>query len=113
MLKKSVVVLLVFASVESWANGWGVIGAGNASCANWEGNASLRVEVLSWMAGFSSAVNLEFAEKNEPEYRLELLTYDYLTSQINKVCSDKKNSGMSMSSILFGVLADFPREKSK
>lgn len=113
MLKKSGVVLLILASVKSWAGGWGVVGAGNASCSNWESNSNLRVEVLSWMAGFASAVNLELAAKKEPEYRLELFTYDYLTSQINKVCSDKQNAGESMSNILFGVLADFPREKLK
>ena len=65
------------------------------------------------MAGFASAVNLEFASKKQPEYQLEFLTYEYLSNKINNICSNPANSNESMSSILFGVLKEFPRETKK
>lgn len=101
--------LASFASAE-----WAIIGAGNATCENWVGaNQNMKAEVLSWMAGFSSAQNLNFVSENQPGYRLQLLTYDYLTNIINGVCTKPENSGEMMSGILFEALIAFPRESAK
>ncbi|WP_157606793.1 hypothetical protein [Sedimenticola selenatireducens] len=101
--------LACFASAE-----WAVIGAGNATCENWVGaNQNKKAEILSWMTGFSSAQNLNFVSENQPGYRLELLTYDYLTNTINDTCTKSESSNESMSGILFQVLTDFPRESAK
>jgi len=91
------------------ASGWHTIGAGNATCENWKNRSSVaEAEVLSWMAGFASAANIERASEGSSEYRLELLTYDYLRLEINTVCSNKVNKDEPMYSILFDVLARFP-----
>jgi len=85
-----------------------VVGAGNATCAHWSaGTPGQQKEILSWMTGFASAVNLNRASENAPEYRLEYLTYDYLRHQIDGACAiaDKPQS---MSGILFGVLSKLP-----
>jgi hypothetical protein len=108
-----VMILLCLVSTGALAE-WGIIGAGNATCKNWNmGNHNVKTEILSWMAGFASAQNLNFASENQPEYRLELLTYEHLTNSINGVCNKPENSQKHMSVILFGVLKDFPRVNAK
>ena len=91
------------------AAGWHTVGAGNATCEHWkQANAIQEVEVLSWMAGFSSAVNIERASEGRPEFRLELLTYDYLRQEIGSTCTNLKNKNEKMYSILFRLLTHFP-----
>lgn len=93
---------------------WGVVGAGNATCSHWNpADQHKKKEILSWMAGFSSAVNLDFASTKQPEYKLEYFSYEFLTNKINNICSSPVNSNESMSGILFGILKDFPRENKK
>ena len=91
---------------------WATIGAGNATCENWNrATANTKTEILSWMAGFSSAENLHLATEGRPEFRLELLTYDYLRHEIDSTRSDSKSKNERMSSILFRLLAKFPTVK--
>ncbi|MBT9568492.1 MAG: hypothetical protein IV085_09360 [Thiobacillus sp.] len=88
---------------------WHTIGAGNATCEHWkQANATKKAEVLSWMAGFSSAANIERASEGRPVFRLELLTYDYLRQEIDSTCSNLKNKDERMYSILFRLLTAFP-----
>jgi len=106
--------VLCFMAINASASNWGMVGAGNNQCKNWNAaNKSLKVEILSWMAGYSSAQNHYFASENQPEYRLKLLTYDYLTYSINSICVKKDNINESMLTILFGILKEFPRENTK
>ena len=114
MLKKlSAAIILCFISIGASAD-WGIIGAGNATCKNWNGaNKSTKTEILSWMTGFSSALNLDFASEKQPEYRLQLLTYEYLTNSINSICIISESSQKHMSDILLGILQDFPRVNKK
>jgi hypothetical protein len=119
-MKTKVIVCLIslIASVAfgslSVAADWQVVGAGNANCEHWgRGTPELKKEILSWMAGFASAMNLDRAAEGRPEYRLKLLTYDYLRIEIDAACSISKNNGKSMSSILFEILQKFPTESKK
>lgn len=109
MISRALFMLLTFTFVApATASEWMVVGAGNATCSHWNnGTPGQKTEILSWMAGFASAENLDRASKNVPEYHLEYLTYEYLRNQIDSACtiSDKPKS---MSSILFGVLSKLP-----
>lgn len=108
-IRSAVAFLALSFSAAAYPGDWVVVGAGNATCTHWNaGRKEQQTEVLSWMAGFSSAVNLDRASEGKPEYRLEYLTYDYLRAEVNAVCSDTKNKGQSMSSILFTVLQKLP-----
>jgi hypothetical protein len=92
------------------ANEWDVVGAGNATCTNWQRmNPSQRQEVLSWMAGFSSATSLELAAAGQPEYRLEFLTYEYLARFTDKHCSNADKGSGSMLNVLMEILKQLPR----
>jgi len=93
------------------ASDWQVVGAGNATCEHWNRmSPEGKNEVLSWMAGFSSAMNLSRAAEGRPEYRMKLLTYDYLRIEIGATCSLAKNNSEAMSGILFKILQKFPIE---
>ena len=99
--------LLIPAS--TYSEGWGVVGAGNATCTHWSASDSAkRTEILSWMAGFASSENLGRAASGGAEFRMQLLTYEYLSREIESVCSDSKHQNSTISSILFDVLARFP-----
>ena len=105
---------LVLTSYICCANAaeWQVIGAGNAKCEHWmQANTTNKTEVLSWMAGFSSAVNIERASEGRPELRLEFLTYDYLRQEIDSTCLKPNNKDERMYSILFKVLDRLPTVK--
>ena len=106
-----VMIIMCLVSMTVLAN-WGIVGAGNATCKNWNStNQSGKTEILSWMAGFSSALNLEYSSENQPALKLKLLTYEYLTNEINNTCSNVQNSEKDISSILLDILREFPREK--
>ena len=109
----SAIIILCLVAMNASAN-WAVIGAGNATCKNWNGaNQGTKTEIVSWMAGFTSAQNLNIASENQPEYRLELLTYEYLTNSINSICMKQEKSNESMLGVLFAILKDFPRANTK
>jgi len=109
----SAAIVFYLVAMNALAN-WAITGAGNATCKNWNlANQNTKTEVLSWMAGFSSAQNFNLASEKQPEYRLDLLTYEYLANSINSICIKPENSNESMSSILFGILKDFPRSNIK
>lgn len=102
-----IVLTLVFV-VPATTGEWMMVGAGNATCAHWStGTPGQKIEILSWMAGFASAENLDRTSENAPEYRLEYLTYDYLRHQIDSACATA-GKPQSMSGILFGVLQKLP-----
>ena len=84
-----------------------VVGAGNAQCSFWN-NAEepARNEIISWMMGFASALNYDFASSGQQEYNLQHLTYDYLAYEINKHCQEDKNQ--TMLSILLKALNNLP-----
>lgn len=106
-----VTIIMYLVSMTAMAN-WGMVGAGNATCKNWNSsNQNGKTEILSWMAGFGSALNLEYSSEKQPALKLKLLTYEYLTNEINNTCSNIQNSEKRMSSILLEVLREFPREK--
>jgi hypothetical protein len=92
------------------ANQWGVVGAGNASCAQWKRMDPMqRQEVLSWMAGFSTAVSIELATEGKPVPMLELLTYEYLERVTTEHCLKDDGGSKSMFAVLLDVLTGFPR----
>src|SRR4030065_128142 len=109
----SLLSLLVSLAVGSpaFSSDWQVVGAGNATCEPWNRcTPELKKEILSWMAGFSSAMNLDRAAEGRPEYRMKLLTYDYFRIEIDADCSLPKNNNEAMSSVLFKILQKFPME---
>lgn len=107
--KSYLFVALTLFGCSANAAGWQTIGAGNTTCEHWkQANAMHEVEVLSWMAGFSSAANIERASEGRPEFRLELLTYEYLRQEIGSTCTHLKNKNEKMYSILFRLLTQFP-----
>src|SRR4029077_7256018 len=95
-------------SVAHSTEPWTVIGAGNLTCKQWTASDSdTQTEVLSWMTGFASSVNIMRASKGE-KFPLDLLTYDYLRREITLVCSSEHNSNVTMLTGIFGVLARSP-----
>lgn len=90
---------------------WQVVGPGNATCNYWlKAKEVEKREILAWMAGYASAENLDLARNAKAEYRLELLTYDYMRHEIDKYCFNRKNSSESMLGVLSGILMRFPKE---
>lgn len=107
-LNTLVIIGLLFTPAVGVAE-WVTIGAGNATCEHWNrANANQETEILSWMAGFVSAENLGRASKGQQEFRLELLTYDYLRHQIDDTCSSSMNRNKRMLHILMKTLIEFP-----
>lgn len=86
---------------------WQVGGAGNATCGNWK-QMTDKTEVLSWMVGFASAVNINYASSGEPEFRMDLLTYKYLAREVDIACKEPRSDGQQMIVILFKLLKAFP-----
>lgn len=115
MMLKLIAITIVFgalliAALPASAD-WPIVGDGNATCSLWNpADQNKKKEILSWMAGFMSAFNLNLASTKQPELKLEYLTYEFLINKIDNICSNPTNSNKSMSRILYGILADFPRE---
>ena len=108
-LKLLVCVILMFFRVPAFSSEWGVIGAGNATCKNWSrSDPELKKEITSWMQGFATSESLSRAAACNREFRLELLTNEYLNNQINTVCSSERGAKTSMSGIIIDVLTKFP-----
>lgn len=88
---------------------WGVVGAGNATCEHWgRANPATREVITSWMQGFASSENLSRAAAGSKEFRLEVLTGEYLNAQISEVCSSSQKRNSTMSGIIIGILAKLP-----
>src|SRR6266516_1268442 len=74
------------------AGEWSTVGAGNVTCEYWKtSDENGKIEILSWMAGFSSASNLIRVSAGRPEFRLDLMTYEYLRNEVNSACSESAN----------------------
>ena len=104
----AVVAATIFATPVLSAD-WAVIGAGNATCAQWKQDDRMQqAEIISWMAGFASSENLTRASEGRPEFRIEFLTPDYLRNRISETCSSESSNSQSMISIMFAVLINLP-----
>lgn len=102
--------LVAFAYVVAHASEpWTVIGAGNITCKEW-GRASptAQNEVLSWMTGFASAVNIGYASHGNSRLPLDLLTYDYFRHEITLQCASELNSNVTMLVVVFKVIKESP-----
>ncbi len=105
-------ILLIGFSSFSFSAEFGVLGAGNAKCSDWnKANGQQRIEIKSWMMGFANAAHMELVYQKNPAYRLELFTDDYLKYEINNKCALSSNSEMFMLSVLLDILNRFPKTK--
>jgi hypothetical protein len=106
------ILLTIGFSSFSFSAEFGVLGAGNAKCLDWnKANGQQRIEIKSWMMGFTNAEQLELVYQGNPAYRLELFTDDYLKYEINNKCALSSNSEISMLTVLLDILTRFPKEK--
>lgn len=88
---------------------WNITDAGNVTCKEWgESNLAAQNEVLSWMAGFASAVNVTYASQGRSQLPLEKLTYNYLRHEISSECFINGNSKVTMLVLIFKTLKEFP-----
>jgi hypothetical protein len=101
--------LLLVSSVASATEPWKVAGAGNSTCRNWQAaEPNKKNEILSWMIGFASAVNVSYASSGLPRVQLDRLTNDYLRSEITSTCAIGGNAKVPMVDIIFKILKDLP-----
>ena len=104
-----VCVALMFPAYPAFSAEWGVVGAGNATCEHWgRANSATKNEIVSWMQGFATSENLSRAAAGSREFRLELLTNEYLSTEIKSACSSPQKKSDSMSGIIIGILSKFP-----
>ncbi len=88
---------------------WTVIGAGNLTCKEWRTSGpGAQTEILSWMTGFISAVNISNASHGVGEFPLQVLTYDYLRHEVTLKCSGDNSANEDMVVVVFKVLKDLP-----
>jgi hypothetical protein len=96
-------------AVTSAAEPWKVAGAGNSTCRDWQAaEPSQKNEILSWMIGFASAVNVSYASRGLPRVQLDRLTNDYLRGEITSTCAIDGNAKVPMVAIIFRILKDLP-----
>lgn len=110
VIRGTCLLLVTFACAVAHASEpWTVIGAGNVTCKEW-GRASpaAQNEVLSWMTGFASAVNISYASHGDSQLPLDLLTYDYFRHEITLQCSSDLNSNVTMLVVVFKVIKESP-----
>jgi hypothetical protein len=101
--------VLLVSSVTSATEPWKVAGAGNLTCRDWQAaERNQKNEILSWMIGFASAVNVSYASRGLPRVQLDRLTNDYLRSEITSTCAIGGNSKDPMVDIIFRILKDLP-----
>jgi hypothetical protein len=100
---------LLVSSVTSATESWKVAGAGNSTCRDWQAaELKQKNEILSWMIGFASAVNVSYASRGLPRVQLDRLTNDYLSDEITSTCAIDGNVMVPMVDIIFKVLKDLP-----
>lgn len=86
-----------------------IVGAGNATCEYWDQtNSAGKVEIISWMKGFATSESLNRATNETKEFRLEMLTSQYLEHEIQAACTASEKKGKSMFSVLLEILIKFP-----
>jgi|SRR5271168_4313120 len=101
--------VLLVSSVTYATEPWTVAGAGNSTCRDWRAaELNQKSEILSWMIGFASAVNVYSASHGQPKVRLDRLTNDYLRGEIVSTCAMDGNAKVPMVDIIFRVLKDLP-----
>jgi hypothetical protein len=99
--------LLLVSSVTPATEPWNVAGAGNSTCRAWQAaDPNQKNEILSWMIGFASAVNVSYASRGLPRVQLDLLTNDFLISEITSSCAIGGNAKVPMVDIIFKILKD-------
>jgi hypothetical protein len=105
----SLVAVLLVSSVTSATEPWKVAGAGNSTCRDWQAaEPNQKNEILSWMIGFASAVNVSYASRGLPRVQLDRLTNDYLSSEVPSTCTIGGNAKEPMVDIVFKILKDQP-----
>jgi hypothetical protein len=101
--------VLLTSSLTSAGEPWKVAGAGNSTCTEWKaGGPAQQNEILSWMMGFASAVDVSYASRGLPRVQLDRLSNDYLRGETTATCANSENANMPMVSIIFQVLKDLP-----
>jgi hypothetical protein len=101
--------VLLGSSVTSATEAWKVAGAGNSTCSDWQvAELNKKNEILSWMIGFASAVNVSYASRGLPRVQLDRLTNDYLRSETASTCAIGGNAKVPMVDIIFRILKDLP-----
>jgi hypothetical protein len=101
--------VLLLSSVTFATEPWKVAGAGNSTCRDWQAaEPNQKNEILSWMIGFASAVNVSYASSGLPRVQLDRLTNDYLRSEITSTCAIGGNAKVPMVGIIFRILKDLP-----
>ena len=103
------IMLLLVTSAGAASEPWTVAGAGNLTCMDWRtAESPQRAEIVSWMIGFASAVNVSYASRGFPRVRLDRLTDDYLRTEIDSTCARDGSAKESMLGIIFRILKDLP-----
>jgi hypothetical protein len=101
--------VLLVSSFTSATEPWKVAGAGNSTCRDWQASdPNQKNEILSWMIGFASAVDVSNASHGLPRVRLDGLTNDYLSTKIISTCTIGGNEKVPMVVIIFKALNDLP-----
>ena len=101
--------LILFCGASQASTPWTVTGAGNVTCREWAASDhTAQSEVLAWMTGFASAINITYASKGWAQLPLQRLTDDYLRREITDTCSQDANSNVSMVVIIFKTIKDLP-----
>jgi hypothetical protein len=109
LARTSLLLVLLMNSVALANEPWKVAGAGNSTCRDWKAaEPAQQNEILSWMIGFASAVNVSNASRGLPRVQLDRLTNDYLRSETTATCAKGENANVPMVSIMFQVLKDLP-----
>src|SRR5258708_982774 len=105
----SILLLLLLTSAAVASEPWTVAGAGNLTCRDWRSaQATQQAEIVSWMIGFASAVNVSNASRGLPRVQLHRLTNDYLRAKITSNCAVDESSRETMLVIIFRVLKELP-----
>lgn len=100
---------IAFACSAKAENKWGIVGAGNATCEYWgQTSSAKKVEIISWMKGFATSEGLNRAINETKEFRLEMLTSQYLEHEIQAVCTESGKKEKTMFSVLIEILSKFP-----
>jgi hypothetical protein len=104
-LVPSNLLLLLLTSTAAAGEPWTVAGAGNLTCRDWRAAEPIqRAEIVSWMIGFASAVNVSDASRGLPRVPLDRLTNNYLRTEITSTCAKDENAREPMIDIIFRVL---------
>ena len=108
-LAPSSLLVLFLISTAAASEPWTVAGAGNLMCRDWRTpEPTQQAEIVSWMIGFASAVNVSYASRGRARVQLDRLTNDYLRTEITSTCALDENAKEPMVDIIFRVLKELP-----